>query len=80
MCRASSTGTANPGSIFAAVASNRCPCRGSRGRRSSWRRTAHEIASITGHASISEVQRYTSAANRKLLAQSAMKKLIEGGS
>jgi integrase len=42
--------------------------------------TAHEIASITGHASISEVQRYTTAANRKRLAQSAMRKLVEGGS
>ena len=42
--------------------------------------TAHEIASITGHASISEVQRYTTAADRKRLAQSAMRKLVEGGS
>jgi integrase len=42
--------------------------------------TAHEIASITGHASISEVQRYTKAADRKRLAQSAMRKLVEGGS
>jgi integrase len=42
--------------------------------------SAHEIASITGHASISEVQRYTTAADRKRLAQSAMRKLIEGGS
>jgi integrase len=40
--------------------------------------SAHEIASITGHASISEVQRYAAAANRKKLAQSAMKKLIDG--
>jgi integrase len=41
--------------------------------------TEHEIASITGHASIAEVQRYTEAANRKRLAQSAIKKLTEGG-
>jgi integrase len=41
--------------------------------------TEHEIAAITGHASISEVQRYTAAANRKRLAQSAMRKLTEGG-
>jgi integrase len=41
--------------------------------------TEHEIASITGHASIAEVQRYTKAADRKRLARSAMKKLTEGG-
>jgi ABC-type transport system substrate-binding protein len=41
--------------------------------------TEHEIASITGHASLKEVERYTKAANRKRLARSAMKKLIEGG-
>jgi hypothetical protein len=40
----------------------------------------HEIAAITGHASLGEVQRYTKAADRKRLAQQAMKKLIEGGS
>jgi integrase len=42
--------------------------------------TEHEIASITGHASIAEVQRYTKAANRKRLAGSAMRKLVESGS
>jgi integrase len=42
--------------------------------------TEHEIASITGHASIAVVQRYTKAANRKRLAGSAMQKLVEGGS
>ncbi len=42
--------------------------------------STHEIAAITGHATLSEVQRYTKAANRKRLAQSAMNKLIEGGS
>src|SRR5262249_26256175 len=42
--------------------------------------SAHEIAAITGHGTLSEVQRYTKAADRKRLAQSAMRKLIEGGS
>jgi integrase len=42
--------------------------------------SAHEIASITGHASLREVERYTKAASRKRLAHSAMKKLIESGS
>jgi integrase len=42
--------------------------------------STHEIASITGHASLAEVERYTKAANRKRLARSAMTKLIEGGS
>jgi integrase len=42
--------------------------------------TTHEIASITGQASLSEVERYTRAANRKRLAQSAMTKLTEGES
>jgi len=42
--------------------------------------TEHEIAAVTGHASISEVQRYTKAADRKRLAQSAIRKLVEGGS
>ncbi len=41
--------------------------------------TAHEIAAITGHATLAEVERYTKAADRKRLGQSAMKKLIEGG-
>jgi integrase len=41
--------------------------------------SAHEIAAITGHATLGEVQRYTRAADRKRLAQQAMKKLIEGG-
>jgi len=41
--------------------------------------TEHQIASITGHASLSEVQRYTKAADRKRMAREAMKKLIEGG-
>lgn len=42
--------------------------------------TAHQIAAVTGHATLAEVQRYTKAADRKRLAREAMKKLIEGGS
>jgi len=34
----------------------------------------HEIAANTGHASLSEVQRYTKAAYQKRLALSAMQK------
>ena len=41
--------------------------------------TAHQIAAVTGHATLAEVQRYTNAADRKRLAREAMKKLIEGG-
>jgi hypothetical protein len=41
--------------------------------------SANQIASITGHASLSEVQRYTKAADRKRMAREAMKKLMEGG-
>jgi integrase len=37
--------------------------------------TMHEIASITGHASLSEIQRYTKAADQKRLALSAMEKV-----
>jgi integrase len=37
--------------------------------------SAHEIAAITGHASLKEVARYTEAADRKRLAQSAMAKV-----
>ena len=36
--------------------------------------STHEIAAITGHASLKEVARYTEAADRKRLAQSAMAK------
>ena len=55
------------------------------GRKATARRLAeigcstNQIASITGHASLSEVQRYTKAADRKRMAQEAMKKLTEGG-
>jgi integrase len=41
--------------------------------------SANQIASITGHASLSEVERYTKAADRKRMGQEAMKKLTEGG-
>lgn len=41
--------------------------------------TAHQIAAVTGHARLAEVQRYTKAADKKRLAREAMKKLIEGG-
>jgi integrase len=36
--------------------------------------TAHEIAAITGHASLKEVERYTKAVDQQKLAASAMKK------
>jgi integrase len=39
--------------------------------------STHQIAAITGHATLSEVQRYTKAADQKRLAQEAMKRLIE---
>jgi integrase len=42
--------------------------------------STHEIAAVTGHATLAEVQRYTEAANRKRLAREAMRKLIEGKS
>jgi hypothetical protein len=56
-----------------------------RGRKATARRlaeigcTANQIAAITGHASLSEAQRYTKAADRKRMAREAMAKLIEGG-
>lgn len=37
--------------------------------------TTHELMALSGHRTLSEVQRYTDAANRKLLADSAMAKL-----
>jgi integrase len=37
--------------------------------------TPHEIAAITGHASLKEVSRYTATASRKRLAASAMEKV-----
>jgi integrase len=37
--------------------------------------STHEIAAITGHASLKEVARYTEAADRKRLAKSAMAKI-----
>ena len=41
--------------------------------------SANQIAAILGHASLTEVQRYTKAADRKRMAREAMAKLIEGG-
>jgi integrase len=37
--------------------------------------TEHEIAAITGHASLREITRYTKAADQRLLAASAMRKM-----
>ncbi len=37
--------------------------------------TPHEIAAITGHASLKEIVRYTATADRKRLAASAMAKM-----
>ena len=39
--------------------------------------TVHEIAAISGHASIAEVQRYTKAADQARLASAAMARLGE---
>ncbi|HEY2230553.1 MAG TPA: tyrosine-type recombinase/integrase [Xanthobacteraceae bacterium] len=41
--------------------------------------TPHEIAAITGHATLREIERYTKAASRKLLAESAMDKMRTSG-
>jgi integrase len=38
--------------------------------------TAHEIGAVTGHKTLSEVQRYTEAAGREGMADSAMEKLV----
>lgn len=38
--------------------------------------TAHEIGAVTGHKTLSEVQRYTEAAGREGMADSALEKLI----
>src|SRR5262245_47538092 len=42
--------------------------------------TPHEIAAITGHASLKEIVRYTKTADRKRLAASAMEKVKAGTS
>jgi integrase len=42
--------------------------------------TAHEIQAVTGHKTLSEVERYTRAADRKRLAQAAIKKLVQSRS
>lgn len=41
--------------------------------------TTNEIASITGHATLQEVARYTKAAEQKRLAQTAIKRLQTDG-
>lgn len=41
--------------------------------------TPHEIAAITGHATLKEIERYTKAASRKRLAESAMNKARSQG-
>jgi integrase/recombinase XerD len=40
--------------------------------------TPHEIAAITGHASLKEIERYTRTVDRKRLARSAMEKAKAG--
>ncbi len=40
--------------------------------------TVHEIAAISGHKSLSEIERYTKAASQRLLADQAMNRLGEG--
>jgi hypothetical protein len=40
--------------------------------------TPHEIAAITGHATLKEIERYTKDAERKVLAISAMEKVKRG--
>jgi integrase len=42
--------------------------------------TPHEIAAITGHASLKEIVRYTSTVDRKRLAAAAMEKVKAGTS
>jgi hypothetical protein len=39
---------------------------------------SHEIASITGHASLAEVSRYTKAADQRRLGPQAMARLVQG--
>jgi integrase len=41
--------------------------------------TEKQIAAVLGHATLTEVTRYTRAADRKLLAREAFAKLVEGG-
>jgi integrase len=41
--------------------------------------TPHEIAAITGHATLKEIERYTKAASRKRLPESAMNKARSQG-
>jgi len=37
----------------------------------------HEIAAVTGHATLSEVERYTKEADQRRLMEQAIKKLVE---
>ena len=60
-----------------------CPDVSAHGRRKACARrladigcSTHEIQAITGDASLAEVERYTKAANRRRLAESAMERLI----
>jgi hypothetical protein len=39
----------------------------------------HEIAAISGHATLKEVERYTKAADQQRLAQAAMARQQQGG-
>jgi integrase len=41
--------------------------------------SAHQIAAITGHATLKEVARYTNAADRKRMGREAIAKLVEAG-
>ena len=43
------------------------------------RRTVHEIAAISGHKTLSEVQRYTNAADQARLARAAMGRIGNNG-
>jgi integrase/recombinase XerD len=39
--------------------------------------TAHQISAVTGHTTLSEVERYTKEANRERMGEDAIKRLIE---
>jgi integrase len=41
--------------------------------------SAHEIASVTGHRSLTEIERYTKAADQKRLAKAAIHRLERNG-
>jgi hypothetical protein len=44
-------------------------------KKGGMRRTAHELMAFSGHKTLTEVQRYTTDADRKRLADAAMAKL-----